>query len=158
VARQLSESNPRGLRGASPVWAGPRRGPPLAARSGLTGQTACARTPSRVSPLGSGFLVTAGPGPGSEGYSRRSAALGIRLPGGLSRATESSPRASLSVSTGWQGGKSWGRVSESVPAEAPRLPEQAWRDNQLAAEAVPLTRAVWTVPPGQWVPQSCRVV
>ncbi len=158
MARQLSESNPRGLRGASPVWAGPRRGPPLAARSGLTGQTACARTPSRVSPLGSGFLVTAGPGPGSEGYSRRSAALGIRLPGGLSRATESSPRASLSVSTGWQGGKSWGRVSESVPAEAPRLPEQAWRDNQLAAEAVPLTRAVWTVPPGQWVPQSCRVV
>mgnify|MGYP006969967245 CR=1 FL=1 len=65
----------------------------MAARGGLTGQTACARTPSWVSPLGSGSPFRPGPGArGSEGCSQRSAALGIRLPGGVTRATESSPR------------------------------------------------------------------
>jgi len=65
----------------------------VAARGGLTGQTACARTPSWVSPLGSGSPFRPGPGArGSEGCSQRSAALGIRLPGGVTRATESSPR------------------------------------------------------------------
>ena len=91
-ARQLSESNLRGLRGASPVGHVPRR-VSVAAQGGLTARTACARTPSWVSPLGSGSPFRPGPGArGSEGCSQRSAALGIRLPGGVTRATESSPR------------------------------------------------------------------
>ena len=46
-------------------------------------------------------------------------------------------------------------VSESAWTEAAQLPKQAWRENRLAAEAVPLTRIAWAIPPGQWVPQSC---
>ena len=61
--------------------------------AGLTGQTACARTPSWVSPLGSCSPFRPSPeAQGSEGFGRRSAALGIRLPGGATRATRSSPR------------------------------------------------------------------
>ncbi len=65
----------------------------MAALGGLTGQTACARTPSWVSPLGSCSPFRPGPGArGNEGCSRRSAALGIRLQGSATRATKSSPR------------------------------------------------------------------
>jgi hypothetical protein len=86
-ARQLSESNLRGLREASPVGHVPRRGD-----SGSTGR---AYWPDRlrpgVSPMGSGSPFRPGPGArGSEGCSQRSAALGIRLPGGATRATKSS--------------------------------------------------------------------
>jgi len=91
-ARQLSESNLRGLRGASPVGHVPRRG-----LRGRAGRAYCSDRlrpdPSWVSPLGSGSPFRPGPGArGSEGCSQRSAALGIRLPGGVTRATESSPR------------------------------------------------------------------
>ncbi len=70
-----------------------RAGVTVAALGGLTGQTACARTPSWVSPLGSGSPFRPGPrARGSEGCSQHSAALGIRLPGGATRATKSSQR------------------------------------------------------------------
>ncbi len=65
--------------------------------AGLRDQSACARTPSWVSPLGSGSPFQPCPGPKKWGSSQRSTALGIRLSGGLSRATKSSPRAPLSV-------------------------------------------------------------
>ena len=115
----------------------------MAARGGLTGQTACARTPSWVSPLGSGSPFRPGPGArGSEGCSQRSAALGIRLPGGVTRATESSPRF-LPLRLSQDGSVLILRTgSESAWAEAPNLAGRAWRDNRLAAGAVPLTPSV----------------
>ena len=103
---------------------------------------------------GSGFRVPFPPGPGPRGVkgSQLARLLSIRLSEGLSRATKSSPRAFLSVEGGML--PTLRRVSESAWAEAARLPGQAWRDNQLAAEAVPLTRIAWAVPPEQRVPQS----
>ena len=114
---------------------------------GITSQTACARTRE-----GSGFPFPPGPGPRGVKVSQLAPLLSIRLSEGSSRATWSSPRAFLSVGDGML--PILRRVSESAWAEAARLPGQAWRDNRLAAEAVPLTRIAWAVPPGQWVPQS----
>ena len=115
--------------------------------TGLLVKSACARARE-----GSGFPFPPGPGPRGVKGSQLARLLSIRLSEGLSRATKSSPRAFLSVGDGKCLVQR--RVSESAWAEAARRPGQAWRDNRLAAEAVPLTRIAWAVPPGQWVPQS----
>jgi hypothetical protein len=83
----------------------------------------------------------------SEGSSRRSTAIGIRLSGSLSRATKSSPLASLSVFQRMALSLILMTGSESANTEAALLPEQAWRDNRLAARADPESHAARAVGP-----------